>query len=70
MGTRTIPAPSKHHIENAVTAISASMERNNVDSIDLLNDLVAVQAQLAAEIDWLRGLAHNPIALEKFLETL
>lgn len=70
MGTRTIPAPNKHHIENAVTAISASMERNNVDSIDLLNELVAVHAQQAAEIHWLRGMTHNPIALEKFLETL
>lgn len=69
MGTRTIPAPNKNHIENAVSAVSASMERNNVESIDLLNELVAVQAQQASEIDWLRSMIHNPNLMAEFLES-
>lgn len=67
MPNNTIPAPTKHHIENATFAISQCIERcgleDNSSTIQLLNEMVAVQAQLQAEIDWLRGMVHNPSEL-------
>lgn len=68
MGTRTIPAPNQNHIENATMAVSTTLARNNVESAELLNELVAVQAQQASEIDWLRSMIHNPNLMAEFLE--
>jgi uncharacterized protein (DUF2461 family) len=66
---RTIPAPNQNHIDNATFAVRTTLERNNVESLELLNELVAVQAQQASEIDWLRSMIHNPNLMAEFLES-
>ncbi len=64
MTSRTIPVPSANHIENATFAIKQTIVRcglgNSTGAEQLLAEVAAVQAQLQAEVDWLRGIVHDP----------
>jgi hypothetical protein len=53
----TIPAPTREQLDNAETATAAAFERATTQqgAIDII---VAVQAQLQAEIQWLRSFHH------------
>ena len=67
MAARTIPEPNEHHINNARFALmwQASRLKLDVDTPEMqefINLIINVQAQQAAEIDWLRKILHNQIA--------
>jgi len=57
MGHATIPAPTETDVRLTRIAIQNSMDRGTLD--EALEEIIAVQAQQAAEIRFLRNLLHN-----------
>lgn len=73
MAERTIPEPHEDEITVEKVAMRFQVSNSGLDWDNpkvqkLVEQVVASNAQKAAEIRWLRNMIHDPSALEVFLE--